>query len=81
MKKCKKLAKAQASMSKKIRAWLAQLDSVTNYKSEPGSAQAPKQVGFPSKARLGLERKRDFQASLGSGSSWAQAQAQKKFLA
>ena len=54
MTKCKKLAKAWASSSQKVRAWLARLGSETDSK--------------PSLAQLGLESRLDFRAKLGSGS-------------
>ena len=79
----RKLAKTWGSSSQKVQAGLARLRSVTNSKSEPGSARAWKQVGYLSWARLGLGNKLDSQATLGSGSdinqvlSWAQARARK----
>ena len=48
MTKCKKLAKARASLSQKVRDWLARRGSETNLKSKSGLARAQKQVGFTS---------------------------------
>ena len=66
---CRKLAKAWASSSNKVRADLAGLGTVTNLRSELGSSQDPKQVGYPSWALLRLRRKLDFQSRLSSDSS------------
>ena len=60
--------KLEPAWAAKGRAGLAQLGLVTNLKSEPGLARAWKQVGYPSFSWVGLGRKWDFQARLGSGS-------------